>query len=208
MEEKFYSIPEFVPIDSIEPNEYNPNVMPDHVLKRTKKLIERDGFVGAIEVRKHPKKEGKYIIVDGEHRWTVAKEIGYTKIPILLTGKDIEKDAKITTFVRNETKGSPDTIKTAALVHNLLTEHNCTVSELAEEFMMTEQTISQLDSFKDEIPVLPNEDIKEIVKQEESFGRQYNVVLIFNKDQHSIFMEAIEQSEGSNKEEKLINLLV
>jgi len=63
----------WVPIDSIEPNEWNPNQQTDFMYGKTIISILEKGFVDSVKVREVG--EGKYELVDGEHRWKAAGEL-------------------------------------------------------------------------------------------------------------------------------------
>jgi len=130
-------LPELVSIDLIQPNTYNPNVMPDTLFQELLKDIRQQGFVGAIIVRKLSR---GYEIVDGEHRYRAAKHLGYTDIPCITL--DYEDDAaKFATFRFNHERGFFDNIKTSELIHDLATRH--TIDELARELGMAHEEMVQ-----------------------------------------------------------------
>ena len=56
----------------------------------------------------------KFQIIDGEHRWRAAGDLGYKDIPIISLGMVDDDVAKQLTIILNETKGvsQPDLIKT------------------------------------------------------------------------------------------------
>jgi ParB-like chromosome segregation protein Spo0J len=60
----------WVPRDSIKPNEYNPNQVPPPELRLLKVSIFEDGWTQPIVVHRPTR-----VIVDGEHRWTVAGDL-------------------------------------------------------------------------------------------------------------------------------------
>ena len=63
-----------VPIDSIHPNSWNPNVMKGSVYEFLKRSIKDLGFVQPVLVTR----DGT--IIDGEHRWKAAKEVGQKEL--------------------------------------------------------------------------------------------------------------------------------
>lgn len=159
---KFYDQVIRVPIDNVKANSYNPFGMDEKTMAKEIRSIEKDGFVGAIEVRLDPDKTDCYIIVDGEQRYNAAKKVGYKEIPIIVTDKDDLKEAKITTIKRNTLKGSVDTIKMASLINNLMEEHKATASELAEELGWSDDTIERLRVMEEDS--LKNIDIEKMNK--------------------------------------------
>jgi hypothetical protein len=58
------------------------------------------------------------VIIDGEHRWKVAKDLGYTEVPAIYLDID-DTTAKQLTIVLNETHGEADPDRLADLVRDL-----------------------------------------------------------------------------------------
>lgn len=79
-----------IPIDSIDPNEYNPN----HVDKKNMKLLElsiiEDGQTMPIVVIQN-KETGRYAIIDGFHRWTTMKKLKQSTIAAVVLEKGINE---------------------------------------------------------------------------------------------------------------------
>ena|GEM_PF-1751171 len=88
-----------MPVKSLKPNDWNPNVVPDDILVSIVAGIHKHGFVGAVLVWK-----GRNIIIDGEHRWIAAKKSGLTKIPIIELEVD-EARARELTIAFNQKRG-------------------------------------------------------------------------------------------------------
>lgn len=78
-----------VPVEKIHPNPWNKNAMGTHYFEALKANLSDSnvGFTTPIQVRPHPTIKGDYEIVDGEHRWKGAKEVGYREIPCLHLGE-------------------------------------------------------------------------------------------------------------------------
>ena len=76
-----------IPVDLIDPNDWNPNVMPDSRFNALKTSIESLGLVQPIMVRP---REGRYQIIDGEKRWTACKALGWERVPCQIA--DIKDD--------------------------------------------------------------------------------------------------------------------
>jgi len=107
-----------VDINLVHPNPYNPNVVEDSVFEQLKKNIIQEGLIGAIVVRDDKEKSGEYVIIDGEHRWRAAKDVGYKEIPIIVLDRKLP-DAMIATINFNKLRGELDTIKLAEVIHEL-----------------------------------------------------------------------------------------
>lgn len=112
-----------VDVGQIVPNEYNYNQMPVAMFEVLKANIRRGGFNDPIAVRSGDENgafpDGKFVIIDGEHRHRAAVEIGLARVPIIDLGSVGDKDAKALTIIYNETKGKGDEDMLAGLVVQL-----------------------------------------------------------------------------------------
>ena len=70
-----------VPIDKVEPNDYNPKKKDTPEYKKVVESLRVNGLKQPIFVREVDGNDN-YVIVDGEQRWTAAKELGYKDIYI------------------------------------------------------------------------------------------------------------------------------
>ncbi len=67
----------FIPVDDIEVNKINPNSMPAPTFEKLKLSLQKFGLMNPIIVANI---EGKYVIIDGEHRWKASIELGLREI--------------------------------------------------------------------------------------------------------------------------------
>jgi len=82
--------PKMVPIEDVIANDYNPNTVAPPEMKLLKLSILEDGFTQPI-VTYYDKKEKKYIIVDGFHRYRCAKEyFQLPEVPVVVIDKPLE----------------------------------------------------------------------------------------------------------------------
>lgn len=109
---------EYVHIDAVEPNDYNPNRQSDHDFDLLKKSITEDGFTQPIIVLLTTNAHGKFPIVDGEHRWRAARDLGFTEIPVAKVDMTMEQ-AKIATLRHNRARGSEDIELSAQVLRDL-----------------------------------------------------------------------------------------
>lgn len=86
-----------VPISAVEPNDYNPKLKDTEEYKQVVASLTRNGLKTPIYVRQISGHQG-YVIVDGEQRYTAAKELGYTEIYIYNLGEISEEEAKALTI--------------------------------------------------------------------------------------------------------------
>lgn len=82
---KIYSDLQQIAIDAIVPNNWNPNSVPPDIEAAIKDDIEKNGFLRPLVVQSHNAGMDKdYVIIDGEHRWKIMKELGESVIPCIV----------------------------------------------------------------------------------------------------------------------------
>lgn len=81
-------------IDNIVANTWNPKEKNTEDYKKVKESIFQKGLRGFIAVRTHPTEAGKYEILDGEQRFTAAKDLGYEEIHVYDEGEVSDKEAR------------------------------------------------------------------------------------------------------------------
>lgn len=104
---------EYVSIDTLQPNSYNPNRQSEHDFELLKKSMSEDGFTQPIVVQ-----EETLTIVDGEHRWRAGRDLGYTEVPIVKVTMTPEQ-MRIATLRHNRARGSEDIELSAAVLRDL-----------------------------------------------------------------------------------------
>lgn len=113
----------WVKIDKIFSNEYNPNKVAPPEMKLLEKSIIEDGYTQPI-VCYHDRKNDTYIIVDGFHRYRVAKEnkeiLGSTEgcLPIVVIDKNISERMS-STIRHNRARGTHQVGSMAEIVSQL-----------------------------------------------------------------------------------------
>ena len=105
-----------VSIDNVEPNPWNPNVQEAEIFRVLAQSLREEGFGEPVLAREMP--NGKYQIVNGEHRYRLAIETGMTEIPVAIV-EMTDTQAKLATVRRNRTRGGLDTLKTAAILRDM-----------------------------------------------------------------------------------------
>jgi hypothetical protein len=123
----------------IAPNPWNPNVVPADVLDKVREALHRFGWLAPVVVRSVP---GGYQLVDGEHRWQVAREDGLNPIPAFVVDGLSEVEAKRATVILNDLHGQARPDRLAALVADVLTEID--LPELLVGFPYSEDALSAL----------------------------------------------------------------
>lgn len=108
----------YVDISLLDPNPWNPNVQDESTAQAERESIEEHGFIDPVTVRRHPTVEGRFQIIDGEHRTQEAVALGHTEAPVVVLDVD-EDTAKRLTMILNETRGDHDVAKLGALLADL-----------------------------------------------------------------------------------------
>lgn len=108
-----------VDVDKLTPNPWNPNKMSPEMYAKELNSLRRFGFVSPIIIR--TTSDGTWQIIDGEHRWRAAMELGITKVPVWEVGRISDPDAKQLTIALNRLHGEDDPQKLRDLLRDLAT---------------------------------------------------------------------------------------
>jgi hypothetical protein len=106
-----------IPIERIRPNPWNPNSMDEAMLARERASIEKFGFLGSIMVRGLD--DGDVEIIDGEHRWQVARSLGMEELPCWDMGVVSDLAAKELTLALREIHGDHDPGRVQAILREI-----------------------------------------------------------------------------------------
>lgn len=97
------------PIDDIEPDPTNPNIMTEEKFKALKRGIKKKKQLPyAIII------DQNNIIIDGFHRWKACKELGWPDVPCIVEQCKDEVDRKIWRQIYNKVRGDHDPVKDRA----------------------------------------------------------------------------------------------
>lgn len=110
-------------LESVGPNPWNPNRMSAFVRASLKAGLEGDGWLSSQALLiwgSDENGETKDLIIDGEHRWRVARELGFTTGPMVVLHNLRESRAKGLTIKMNQKRGSFEDDGLAALIGELM----------------------------------------------------------------------------------------
>jgi len=99
----------------VRPNPWNPNRMSEKTAAKLASDIKSRGMILPIVVR--PVEDG-FQIVDGEHRWVVANQLGMKLLPCIVVEMD-EQEARIKTLQLNRLRGEDEPELLARLLREL-----------------------------------------------------------------------------------------
>lgn len=108
---------EFVAIEKIFPNTWNPNEQSDFIFEKEKESIRRFGMIDPVTVREIP--EG-FEIIDGEHRYLACKALEHKEVPVNNLGEVSDSVAQQLTVIFNETKGKSKRVELSALLQKIV----------------------------------------------------------------------------------------
>lgn len=100
-----------VHIDDVRANNYNPNSVAPPEMELLETSIWEDGYTQPVVTYRDPDNEGKYIVVDGFHRWRICKESKRVNerekgmLPIVVIDKELG-DRMASTIRHNRARGS------------------------------------------------------------------------------------------------------
>ena len=106
-------------LDSVRPNDWNPNKVSDHKYESIKLSMKRDGWLASQPLliwETDNRKKKRMLIIDGEHRWRIANELGFQSGPmVFLNGITKEKAIELTIKLDNNRGTFDDKLLTQAI---------------------------------------------------------------------------------------------
>jgi len=104
-----------IALDKLRPNPWNPNRFPAELLLKLRAAIAEKGMLGTLLVRP---REDHFEVVDGEHRLSIARELGLSELPCRVLDLS-DTEAKIKTLQLNGFRGENDPERLARLLLDL-----------------------------------------------------------------------------------------
>lgn len=137
----------WIPLEQVEPNDYNPNSVAKVEMGLLYKSIKHDGYTQPI-VTIFDKEKNKYVIVDGFHRYFTAKtnkdiyERNLGHLPCVVIEKDINE--RMSATVRhNRARGSHSVTGMGNMVFEML-DNGMTEEEICNQLGMEPEEILKL----------------------------------------------------------------
>lgn len=137
----------WVPIDMVEANDYNPNSVAGMEMKLLHHSISHDGYTQPI-VTVWDDKRGKYVIVDGFHRYFTCKNSPdirkntLNQVPVVVIDKDIN-DRMASTIRHNRARGKHSVAGMSSMVFEML-ENGWEDAAICNELGMEPEEILRL----------------------------------------------------------------
>jgi len=133
---------QWVPVETVHANDYNPNAVARPEMELLKISIESDGFTQPIVVWAH---DDHYEVVDGFHRHLVGKELGMTHLPVVIINKDRtdQNDRVASTIRHNRARGKHQVGKMSDIVI-ALSKRNWNDKKIGKELGMEPDEVLRL----------------------------------------------------------------
>lgn len=128
----------YLPLEKVYPNPFNTNRMNNNEYECLKKDLLEKGVEGIPPILVTPRNDC-FMIVDGEHRWRAALELGFEMIKAEVVHLS-DDEAKVECFKRNYQRGRIDYFK-AAEIFNEEKFSGLTVRDIAKKYNLSTYTV-------------------------------------------------------------------
>jgi hypothetical protein len=111
---------EIARLDRVKPNTWNPNRMTEFQVESTREGLRKDGWLAAYALliwRTDEQGKAHNVIIDGEHRWRIASELGFTKGPMVFLDGISAKRAREMTIEFDNKRGKFDEVALRDLIN-------------------------------------------------------------------------------------------
>ena len=168
---------QFIDVDKIEPNDYNPNAVAKNEMKLLEISIDHDGYTQPT-VTIYDKERDKYVIVDGFHRYYVMKtsklinERNGGKLPIVVLDKDIN-DRMASTVRHNRARGKHSVSGMGNIVCEMI-KNGATDEEVCNELGLETDELVRLKYTSGVAKLFENEEFSKSAKLTYQIEREYD----------------------------------
>jgi ParB/RepB/Spo0J family partition protein len=184
-----------IKIDLIDPNLSNPNEMDEVTLARLCEEIRENGFIVPIHVIPQP--DGRYRLLNGEHRWKAAVSLGYEHLPaiVLSDEKWFDQDTVDLVNIRlNEIRGTLSAQKLTPIYERVVTKHGSDAAQkilgITHDEVFKKQVKKMIKSIQ---AALPND----LAKQVQKLADKTKTPADLGKSLSRIFAKQAEEAESN-----------
>lgn len=145
---------QWVHVDDIQRNDWNPNVVMSQELKLLEYNLLKEGWIQPVLGVKLPDTPGKYMLIDGFHRCMLSTsskrvmEMYQGKVPMCVLDKTVPQAMLLTVRI-NRAKGSHVAFKMSDMVRRLIEEFKVPVEQIEQE----------IGAYKGEVELLAAKDV-------------------------------------------------
>ena len=168
---------QYIDVDMIEPNDYNPNAVAKNEMKLLEISIDHDGYTQPTVTIWDDKKK-KYVIVDGFHRYYVMKtsklinERNNGKLPIVVLDKDIN-DRMASTVRHNRARGKHSVTGMGNIVCEMI-KNGATDEEVCNELGLEVDELVRLKYTSGVAKLFEDEEFSKSAKPTYQIEREYD----------------------------------
>lgn len=157
-----------VNVEHLVPNNYNPNSMTELKFNALVASIKEENWNRLFPIEVKPESDGKYVIIDWEHRYKALVEAGIKKAHIEVSDLKNGYD-KLRTISKNSIHWTHDQIEEAVLV-KAIKEQGITDSEIMQSIGIDEKELIAIDNLSnfdigdfegDEIDISEDNEVEE-----------------------------------------------
>jgi len=137
----------WVPVEMVQANDYNPNSVAKNEMRLLYVSISHDGYTQPV-VTYWDEELGKYVIVDGFHRYTIMRtnkdiyDLNGGLLPIVVIDKDIN-DRMASTVRHNRARGKHSVAGMGQIVFNML-RNGASDEEICNEVGLEAEELARL----------------------------------------------------------------
>lgn len=179
---------EFRPVDSVTPNNWNPNRMSEFTFQSLVAGLKEDGWLASDSMLVWGTDENgapQNIIINGEHRWKAAKELGFELAPMVVLNGITARAAKKLTIKLDNKRGKFDPSALGQLVRELTGDVEDPLLGLSLGFTDDEMT-----------DMLSNGSIVPPPPGSSAYQEQYGVIVMCRNETHQKEIFDRLQAEG------------
>ncbi len=174
-----------IAVSNIRPNNWNINVQTENTFNKLKLSVDKHEMNQTLTLLKDYDEETdtEYIILNGEHRWKAAKDLGLERVPAVFYVDMTPEEAIQITLKSNELNGDPDIYK----LPERLEQTGLTTQQILEEFEWTKSELENIfsisDTINDEEFVMPETEMSDEEEELLDAENRSKVRLSFMLDQ-------------------------
>ena len=128
---------QMIPVQQLVPNPWNPNEMPQDAFRENVAEVQRLGKIPKPVVARPV--EDKYEIVDGEHAWRAAKEVGFSEVPCEI--EDVDDFLAMLETYRRNLSGTNNPLRLGEMFERMKEARGLSNRKLAKEMGLSEGTL-------------------------------------------------------------------
>lgn len=168
---------QFIDVDMIEPNDYNPNAVAKNEMKLLEISIDHDGYTQPTVTIWDEEKQ-KYVIVDGFHRYYTMKtsrlinERNGGKLPIVVLDKDIN-DRMASTVRHNRARGKHSVTGMGNIVCEMI-KNGATDEEVCNELGLEVDELVRLKYTSGVAKLFEDQEFSKSAKPTHQIEREYD----------------------------------